>query len=165
VEQRCGGAAKEEDVAKELGLELPAYLALRSKLEASRGPIALRGPANDEDDSAHDVADPRAELPDVIAARSQIGALVIEGINTLPERMRRVLVGLYVEGETLKQIGETLGVSESRVCQIHTEALGILRARLEDGADDAAPASGVRARNVVAIRPQGQAPARRRRHA
>jgi len=168
VEQRCGTAAQDEDVAKELGLDMPAYQAMRTKLEASRGPIALSSPTNEDDDTVHDIADVRAEMADVTVARAQIGELVVEGINTLPERMRRVLVGLYVEGDTLKDIGTALGVSESRVCQIHTEALGILRSQLADDQDDdaAPPVSRVRSRsNVVAIRPQVGTPVRRLKRA
>ncbi len=87
------------------------------------------------------------ESPDALAIRAEVGHLVSTGIHTLPERMRRVLVGIYVEGETLKQIGASLNVSESRVCQIHTEALAILRARLapKDSAPPP-PASATRIR-------------------
>jgi RNA polymerase sigma factor for flagellar operon FliA len=167
VEQRSGTAALDEEVAKELGLDMPAYQAMRSKLEASRGPVALHSMNNEDDDGVEDFADAKAEMPDVTVARAQIGELVVEGINTLPERMRQVLVGLYVEGDTLKDIGAALGVSESRVCQIHTEALGILRAQLSDDRDDdaAPPVSGVRARNVIPIRPQGRTSVRRMKRA
>jgi RNA polymerase sigma factor for flagellar operon FliA len=168
VEQRSGTAAQEEEVAKELGLDMPAYQAMRAKLEASRGPVALHSATNEDDDGVHEIEDARAEMPDVAVARTQIGEMVVEGINTLPERMRRVLVGLYVEGDTLKDIGTALGVSESRVCQIHTEALGILRAQLSDDQDDGAapPVSTVRARgNVFPIRPQLATPVRRMKRA
>jgi RNA polymerase sigma factor for flagellar operon FliA len=167
VEQRSGSAAEQEQIAEELGLDLPAYHAMRAKLEASRGPIHLSPPANDEDGTVQELADAKAEAPDVIVARAELGELVVEGINTLPERMRQVLVGLYVEGETLKEIGVSLGVSESRVCQIHTEALRILRSRIQDEAgeeSDAAPVTRVRLR-PLAFAAQEEAPVRRRRQA
>ncbi len=50
----------------------------------------------------------------------------------LPARERQVAVLLYVEGRTLREIGKRLGVSESRVSQIHTELRRRLRERLAD---------------------------------
>ena len=54
-----------------------------------------------------------------------------EAFRTLPEREQQVAVLLYVEGWTLRDIGARLGVSESRVCQIHSELRGRLRAQLD----------------------------------
>ena len=59
-------------------------------------------------------------------------AALIDAINTLPER-EKILMGLYYEQEmNLKEIGAVMGVSESRVCQIHGQALVRLRARLAE---------------------------------
>ena len=54
--------------------------------------------------------------------------------ETLPERERKVVVLLYVENLTLREIGEVLGVSESRVCQIHSQLKRTLKAQLFDEA-------------------------------
>ena len=53
-----------------------------------------------------------------------------EAISALPEREKTVLALYYYEGLTLAEIGSILGVTESRVCQIHTKAVLSLRARL-----------------------------------
>ena len=53
-----------------------------------------------------------------------------ESIDRLPERERQVIALYYLEEMKLKTIGELLGVTESRVCQLHTRALGRLRADL-----------------------------------
>ncbi len=158
VERRSGTAAKEEEVAKELGLELADYQEMQAAIESSRGPVHLAPAPGEDGDMIHEFADPKSEGPDEILSRSQLGELIVEGINTLPERMRRVLVGLYVEGETLKEIGVSLGVSESRACQIHSEALAILRANL---ADDAPPTSGEFRRGARRAPAQERAPVRR----
>jgi RNA polymerase sigma factor for flagellar operon FliA len=55
--------------------------------------------------------------------------------STLPEREREVAVLLYVKNLTLREIGEVLGVSESRVCQIHGELKKTLRRALADDAE------------------------------
>ena len=50
----------------------------------------------------------------------------------MPERERTVLMMYYYDGLTLTEIGQVLGVTESRVCQIHTKALRQLRSKLAD---------------------------------
>ena len=54
--------------------------------------------------------------------------------DTLPRREREVAVLLYVKNLTLREIGEILGVSESRVCQIHSQLKRTLRQQLSDDA-------------------------------
>jgi RNA polymerase sigma factor for flagellar operon FliA len=65
--------------------------------------------------------------------------LLVEAINRSPEREKIVLTLYYYEGLTLAEIGEVLGVTESRVCQIHTKAVLQLRARLASGEREPAP--------------------------
>ena len=60
-------------------------------------------------------------------------ALLSTSINALTDREKVVITLYYFEGLTLSEIGEVLGVTESRVCQIHTKAVGHLRERLIDG--------------------------------
>jgi len=62
--------------------------------------------------------------------RQQVRAALIRAIQKLDEREQQVLACYYQEGLTLREIGELLGVTESRVCQIHTETLRILRSQL-----------------------------------
>jgi RNA polymerase sigma factor FliA len=59
-------------------------------------------------------------------------ALLAGAINSLSEREKIVVTLYYFEGMTLAEIGEILGVTESRVCQIHTKAVGQLRGHLVD---------------------------------
>ena len=62
--------------------------------------------------------------------------ILATAINTMPEREKIVLTLYYYEGLTLAEIGLVLGVTESRVCQIHTKAVLHLRARLSAGDRD-----------------------------
>jgi RNA polymerase sigma factor for flagellar operon FliA len=57
-------------------------------------------------------------------------------INSLSEREKVVVTLYYFEGLTLAEIGEILGVTESRVCQIHTKAVGSLRTNLAEEDED-----------------------------
>ena len=58
--------------------------------------------------------------------------LLADAINRMPDRERLVLTLYYYEGLTLAEIGNVLGVTESRVCQIHTKAIFQLRSRLSE---------------------------------
>ena len=58
--------------------------------------------------------------------------ILVQAINQLGDREKTVLTLYYYEGLTLAEIGEILGVTESRVCQIHTKAVLQLRAKLAD---------------------------------
>src|SRR5580692_5884833 len=71
---------------------------------------------------------------DTFEAKESKQALV-DAIAAMPERERTVLTMYYYDGMTLTEIGSVLGVTESRVCQIHTKALRQLRSRLADRPD------------------------------
>jgi RNA polymerase sigma factor for flagellar operon FliA len=60
----------------------------------------------------------------------EMKTLLADAINRMADRERLVLTLYYYEGLTLSEIGEVLGVTESRICQIHTKAILQLRARL-----------------------------------
>ena len=62
--------------------------------------------------------------------RQEIKEILVKGINSLPEREKLVVALYYYEALTLKEIGEVMQISESRVCQIHTEAMLRLRGKL-----------------------------------
>jgi RNA polymerase sigma factor for flagellar operon FliA len=71
---------------------------------------------------------------DTFEAKESKQALV-DAIAAMPERERTVLTMYYYDGLTLTEIGAVLGVTESRVCQIHTKALRQLRSKLADRTD------------------------------
>ena len=72
-------------------------------------------------------ADPTAELEG-----QEMRGLLSHAINALAEREKVVVTLYYFEGLTLAEIGDILGVTESRICQIHTKAVGNLRRALDD---------------------------------
>lgn len=76
------------------------------------------------------VRDDTAEDPVVMFESEEIKDILAGAIERLPERERTVVVLYYYEGLTLKEIGQVLGVTESRVSQLHTKAVLRLRARL-----------------------------------
>ena len=85
----------------------------------------------DDANDAHEVADREADP----LQETESGALrlaVADAIGNLPERERLVMSMYYDDELNLKEIGAVLGISESRVCQLHGQALVRLRARLRN---------------------------------
>lgn len=77
------------------------------------------------------ITDPEAPGPEGMFDAVEMRSLLGEAMGRLTERERTVLGLYYFEGMTLAQIGEILGVTESRVCQIHTKSVMSLRVKLE----------------------------------
>lgn len=76
--------------------------------------------------------DTAADDPVEVAEGREVRRLLARAINTLPEREKTVVTLYYYEGLTLAEIGNVLGVTESRVSQIHTKSVLQLRAKLAD---------------------------------
>ncbi len=71
------------------------------------------------------------EGPGDVFEVQEVRGMLAEAINRLPEREKVVLTLYYYEGLTLAQIGDVIGVTESRICQIHTKAILQLRSRMQ----------------------------------
>jgi RNA polymerase sigma factor for flagellar operon FliA len=82
------------------------------------------------------LADMSAADPIAGLEGGEMRAFLAAAINGLSEREKLVVILYYFEGLTLAEIGDVLGVTESRVCQIHTKAVGLLRGRLADTDDE-----------------------------
>jgi RNA polymerase sigma factor FliA len=87
---------------------------------------------------------------DTFEAKESKEAL-IRAVDGMPDRERTVLMMYYYDGLTLTEIGQVLGVTESRVCQIHTKALRQLRSKLADRSEPVAhrPAARVAGRRMT----------------
>lgn len=78
------------------------------------------------------VADPTGISPEAVFQAEETRRLLVDSINRLPDRERLVVTLYYYEGLTLAEIGDVLGVTESRVCQIHAKTVMSLRNRLSE---------------------------------
>jgi RNA polymerase sigma factor for flagellar operon FliA len=123
--QRLGRMPTEEEVAGELGLSLPAYQDLLGEI-ADAGFARLELGSGGEP-MAHEPS------PEATAVRAELESAIVDAIEELPERLRLVIALHYQEECSLREIGEVLGVTESRVCQLHSEAVHLIRARIEGG--------------------------------
>jgi RNA polymerase sigma factor for flagellar operon FliA len=79
---------------------------------------------------ARDHPDAQSEDPLSKLEREEMARVMVEGLKSLPQMERTVLGLYYYEGLRMKDIGEVLGVSESRISQVHSKAILLLRARL-----------------------------------
>lgn len=78
------------------------------------------------------VADPTGISPEAAFQQEETRRLLVHAVNRLPDRERLVVTLYYYEGLTLAEIGEVLGVTESRVCQIHAKTVMSLKNRLAE---------------------------------
>ena len=84
------------------------------------------------------ITDPNAVDPESEAQSSEVKDRLADAIESLPERERLVIALYYYENLTLREIGEVLGVTESRVSQLHTKAILRLKAHLSGAARETA---------------------------
>jgi RNA polymerase sigma factor for flagellar operon FliA len=75
--------------------------------------------------------DPDAPDPEQLMAQSEVKDRLADAIAALPEREKLVIALYYYENLTLREIGEVLGVTESRISQLHTKAVLRLKSRLQ----------------------------------
>ncbi len=132
LEQRLGRPPKEEEVAIELGVSTERYRHMLHEVGISV--LSLDAPLasvmqDDEVTSLGDLLeDSSATEPSEEAERHEMIELLSEAIDRLPERERLLLSLYYQEELTMKEISKVISVSESRVCQLHMQAVMRLRA-------------------------------------
>jgi RNA polymerase sigma factor FliA len=120
---RLGRVPNEDEAAGELGLSLAAYQELLAEI-SDAGFARLELSAAAESASL----DPS---PEALTSHAELVDSISTAIDTLPERLRLVLSLHYQDDCSLREIGEVLGVTESRVCQLHSEAVHLVRAKLD----------------------------------
>ncbi|MBI9076808.1 MAG: FliA/WhiG family RNA polymerase sigma factor [Desulfatibacillum sp.] len=135
VEKRENRPADAEEIALELGVDMETYQAMLSKaggIELVSLDEPLWGNDNTKDrrrthvDLLQDGGDPNQDL-----MQSEFQQVLAQSIGTLSEKEQQILSLYYKEELTLKEVGEVMGLTESRICQIHTQCMIKLRAKLK----------------------------------
>lgn len=136
IEAETGREAEEGEIVRRLGISREEYAQIMD--DASRSRVLSLSAADDDDESmAFDVADDEDAQPQVRFEDGGRRQALASAIGALPEREQLMMSLYYNEELNLKEIGEVLGVSESRVCQLHGQALVRLRTRLGGWRDGA----------------------------
>lgn len=133
LEQKLGRAPSESEIAREMGITLAEYQELLGKVRGTQLVYLEDMSGDDGDDSYLDrhIADEDANPMGLLEDRRMREALV-EAIKNLPEREQFVMSMYYEQDMNLKEIAAVLGVTESRVCQLHSQSIARLRAKLRN---------------------------------
>jgi RNA polymerase sigma factor for flagellar operon FliA len=134
LEASLGRAAADEEIAKAMRMNIKDFHNLMLKISGtsvlSLNEVWYSGEDNDKMSIVESIESPSSLNPDSIVEKEEIKRIIVEAINDLPEKEKKVLVLYYYEDLTLKEIGEVLEVTESRISQLHTKAILRLRAKL-----------------------------------
>ena len=132
LEQRLQRVPRESEIALELGLSLPEYQEMLGRVRGSQLVYLedLSGGAEDEPFLDRFLPADEGANPQVQLSEQRMRTALVEGINKLPEREQQVMSMYYEHDMNLKEIAAVLGVTESRVSQLHSQSIARLRARL-----------------------------------
>ncbi len=134
AEQKLGRSATEKEIAEVMGVSLDEY---QDMLFDSRGAQLVFYDDYAEDGDGEGYLDRQMDgdedaNPLELLGDQRFRSTLIQAIEELPER-EKMLMGLYYEQElNFREIAAVLGVTESRVCQLHTQAVSRLKAKLRD---------------------------------
>jgi RNA polymerase sigma factor for flagellar operon FliA len=137
LEAKLHRTPTEPEVAAELGIGLDDLHSIFGQVSfvnvlALDELLNVNGEKGDKVSLVDTLEDTRVEDPVRAFESQETKHLLARAINLLPEREKIVVTLYYYEGLTLAEIGQVLGVTESRICQMHTKAVLQLRAKLAD---------------------------------
>ena len=134
LEAQLGRTASDQEIAGALGMDETDYLKTVQKISGtsilSLSDVYFSGDENDKVSIGESIESPSSLNPDVVVEKDEIRRVIVEAINELPDKEKKILILYYYEDLTLKDIGRVLEVTESRVSQLHTKAILRLRSKL-----------------------------------
>jgi RNA polymerase sigma factor for flagellar operon FliA len=135
LESKLGRAPNDEEISAKVGIsveELETSLTdiSRSSIAALDELWTVSGSGGDTIALIDTIEDTQGPEPQSAFAQTEMREAIADAISRLPEREKLVITLYYYEDLTLREIGEVLGVTESRVSQLHTKAILRLKARL-----------------------------------
>jgi RNA polymerase sigma factor for flagellar operon FliA len=125
-----GRTPSDQEVAEKLGMEVERWRRVQMELRTV-GLVSTTPQSPDEYDRAQDFPSAPDSQPDRICERRQLQGTLARAMVSLPERYQKVVVLYYNNQMTMKEIGEEMGVNESRISQIHKAALKKMHAALQ----------------------------------
>ncbi|MDR1127188.1 MAG: RNA polymerase sigma factor WhiG [Treponema sp.] len=134
LEAQLGRIATDREIADALGMTEEDYGKTLMKISCttmlSLNDVWFSGDENDKISIGESLEASTSLNPDVMMEATEVKRVINESLKELPEKEKQITVLYYYEGLTLKEIGHILGVTESRVSQLHTKAIIHLRSKL-----------------------------------
>ncbi|MFP8779449.1 RNA polymerase sigma factor FliA [Hydrogenophaga sp. RWCD_12] len=134
LQQKLHRAPMESEIAKELGMTLPDYQHMLAKVRGTQLVYLEDISGRDDDEEGFldrhmgdNEADPSSLLQD-----QRMRMALVEAIKNLPEREQQIMSMYYEHDMNLKEIAAVLGVTESRICQLHSQSIARLRSKLRE---------------------------------
>ena len=137
LENRLKRPPSDAEIADEMGVSIDELNNIYSQLStvslvALDELMTVEGQKGDRLSLVETLEDTRATSPIEAFETEEMKGILTDAINRLPEREKIVITLYYYEGLTLAQIGQVLGVTESRICQMHTKAVLALRGKISE---------------------------------
>jgi RNA polymerase sigma factor for flagellar operon FliA len=132
--QKTGSVPNDFQMAKALDIPLRDYEDLLEEIRPATYVCldALQGAKNDHGGCSHEIiADDSQASPEEQTATHELAQLIEKRLKQLPEMQRKVLGLYYFEDLRLREIAEAFGVTESRICQIHAQAILAIKSLLK----------------------------------
>ena len=132
IETRYGRSATDEEISAGLGITGEEYLDWQSQMKITNV-VSLNEFLEQGSEVPNESAQSKSsqfDSPEEVLEREEIKKMLIESLDLLTEKERKVIVFYYYEDLTLKEISNILGVSESRISQLHTRALQKMRGKM-----------------------------------
>lgn len=127
IEAQTGKSATDEEIAKALGITDEEYLNWQSQLKVTNL-ISLNDYVEQGSEPVMDATNNTYfEQPEQVVEKEELKKVLEEALEVLTEREKKVILLYYYEDMTLKEISNILEVSESRISQLHTKALGKMK--------------------------------------
>lgn len=134
LENEIRRAPTDNEVAERIGVSSKEFQDILTKLSytsvVSFEELWVGGDRDDSQSAVGAIRDDTADDPVSVFESAEVKDILAGAIDRLPDREKTVIALYYYEGLTLKEIGQVLGVTESRVSQLHTKAVLRLRGRL-----------------------------------
>lgn len=130
-QQKLGRVPTESEIADELELPLAEYQQLLQESSGAQLVYYEDFHSEDQDDFFERFECGSNDDPMVLLEDERFREELVHGIESLPERERMLMGMIYEQEMNLREIGEVFGVSESRISQLHSQAVARLRARLK----------------------------------
>jgi len=134
LQQKLQRSPLESEIAQELGLSLAEYQHLLAKVRGTQLVYLedISGHGDDEDSFLDRHAGESESEPSAVLQDQRMRMALVAAIKLLPEREQQIMSMYYEHDMNLKEIAAVLNVTESRICQLHSQSIARLRAKLRE---------------------------------